>query len=410
VVDPRPYDEPTVMRRSLVGAVLGDYQVEMPLGEGGMGVVYRATHKVLGKGVAIKVLKDDLVDDEKHAARLLEEARNVARLKHPNIADVYDFGRTPDGHPYFVMELLEGLPLDRLIDDRGAQPLTDCLEIIDQVLGALTAAHAAGLVHRDLKPSNVFLERLSDGTRHVKLLDFGLAKRLDRGKEQKNKRASMVLVGTPDSMAPEQVRGESLGPGTDLWAVGVLLYELCTGVRPFLAAQSIDVLMKVVHEAPLLPSHHDRSLPAGLDELIFKLLDKSLATRPSSATAVRATVARLRREVQKAHTQVGAAPSAQLRPRPLGGPAEQPHAEPTTQMRMTDMAARTDEGDAETELRIVVSPTFGSTPVRAIEKGKVKSHTAVPIPPQPQVEKRTLVLVGAALAVVLGLLLLLVAR
>jgi serine/threonine protein kinase len=384
VVDPRPYDEPTVMRRSLVGAVLGDYQVEMPLGEGGMGVVYRATHKVLGKGVAIKVLKDDLVDDEKHAARLLEEARNVARLKHPNIADVYDFGRTPDGHPYFVMELLEGLPLDRLIDDRGAQPLTDCLEIIDQVLGALTAAHAAGLVHRDLKPSNVFLERLSDGTRHVKLLDFGLAKRLDRGKEQKNKRASMVLVGTPDSMAPEQVRGESLGPGTDLWAVGVLLYELCTGVRPFLAAQSIDVLMKVVHEAPLLPSHHDRSL--------------------------RATVARLRREVQKAHTQVGAAPSAQLRPRPLGGPAEQPHAEPTTQMRMTDMAARTDEGDAETELRIVVSPTFGSTPVRAIEKGKVKSHTAVPIPPQPQVEKRTLVLVGAALAVVLGLLLLLVAR
>ncbi|MFT3836974.1 MAG: serine/threonine-protein kinase [Myxococcaceae bacterium] len=197
----------------LLGARLGEYEVFGLLGEGGMGVVYKALQPVIKKRVAIKVLKPSAMGDPSLVNRLVAEAEAVNSIGHRNIIDIFGLGRLPDGRPYIVMEYLDGEPLDVYLRNTGKVELGDALALISAICAPLGAAHRAGVIHRDLKPSNVFLCRQQDdGARYLKLLDFGLAKRsasLDGVTEQTSR---AVIQGTPDFMAPEQVRGHAISP------------------------------------------------------------------------------------------------------------------------------------------------------------------------------------------------------
>ncbi|MGZ3461241.1 MAG: serine/threonine-protein kinase, partial [Archangium sp.] len=160
----------------LVGLKIGEYELRQRIGVGGMGLVYDGIQPLIGKRVAVKVLRPELAAAEEQVARLLAEARAVNAIRHRGIVDIFGFGQVPDGRQYIIMEYLEGVALDAYLAEKGRLPVPEALDILDEVLGALGAAHGAGVVHRDLKPSNIFLVKQPDGSRYVKLLDFGLAK------------------------------------------------------------------------------------------------------------------------------------------------------------------------------------------------------------------------------------------
>jgi len=288
----------------LLGARLGEYEVLGLLGEGGMGVVYKALQPVIKKRVAIKVLKPTAMGDPTLVNRLVAEAEAVNSIAHRNIIDIFGLGRLPDGRPYIVMELLDGEPLDAYLRNKGKLELADAVALLSAIMGPLAAAHRAGVIHRDLKPSNIFLCRQEDdGTRYLKLLDFGLAKRsasLDGATEQTNR---AVIQGTPDYMAPEQVRGQAVSPRTDLYALGVLAYRLFTGELPFVAASPLEVMMLQLNEKP----KRVPGLPKELADLIERLLAKSPADRPQSTDEVRDQLRALR-------AQLGDAPALALSP------------------------------------------------------------------------------------------------
>lgn len=275
----------------LLGARLGEYEVFGLLGEGGMGVVYKALQPVIKKRVAIKVLKPTAMGDPSLVNRLVAEAEAVNSIGHRNIIDIFGLGRLPDGRPYIVMEYLDGEPLDVYLRSTGKVELGDALALIDAICRPLGAAHRAGVIHRDLKPSNVFLCRQQDdGARYLKLLDFGLAKRsasLDGVTEQTSR---AVIQGTPDFMAPEQVRGHAISPRTDIYALGVLFYRLVTGELPFVAPSPLEVMMLQINGKPQKPSKLEPSLPDDVSELIEKMIAKSPDSRPQTVEEVRQVV------------------------------------------------------------------------------------------------------------------------
>ena len=286
---PQPPPDP------LIGARVGEYVVEALLGRGGVGVVYVAVHPVIGKRVAIKVLQQELARDPDHMQRLAAEARAVSAIHHRGIVDIFGFGQLPDGRQYLVMELLHGRPLDLILHERAPLPAAEALEVLEEIADALHAAHRVGVIHRDLKPSNVFLAEPAHGPRYVKLLDFGLAKRAAKpGGTTPQTRASM-MVGTPEYMAPEQARGEEVGPATDLYALGVVAFEMVTGVLPFGGATPFEVAYKHVKEAPPRPSSVTPGIAPQLEAMILALLEKDPSQRPGSALELRDAFARLRR-------------------------------------------------------------------------------------------------------------------
>lgn len=275
----------------LLGRMLGEYKVEQALARGGMGVVYRGEHPMIGKKVAIKVLLPDAAEDPDSINRLLEEARAVNAIRHPNIIDIFSFGDLPDGRHYFIMELLDGLPLNEVMREKGRFTPGEVITVLDQALSALGAAHLAGVIHRDLKPANLFVTTLPDQTWHVTVLDFGLAKRLGASSST----SPNLVMGTPGFMAPEQIRGQSITPRTDLYAMGVVAWLLLTGDEPYVADSFVDLMMKHLEE-PLPPlSKLSPDTPPGLVALIEKLLAKRPDARPQSAMEVRAELARLRK-------------------------------------------------------------------------------------------------------------------
>ena len=235
----------------LLGSVIdGRYRIDSVLGTGGMGVVYLATHVVLNKRMALKVLRGDASRDEVTVQRFIQEATASTSIGHPNIVDISDFGRLPDGSAYFVMEHLEGETLTKRIR-RGAMPAADVLHIALQIAGALGAAHTRGIVHRDLKPDNVFLIRRANDDRFVKLLDFGIAK--VGGANSKLTRTGTVF-GTPHYMSPEQAAGQSVTSSADIYALGVILFEMCTGKVPFDGDTFMGILSAHMFEDPPRPS------------------------------------------------------------------------------------------------------------------------------------------------------------
>ena len=264
----------------------GRYRVESVLGEGGMGVVYLARHKVIDKNVAIKVLRADLANDKATTERFLQEAKAASSIGNPHIIDISDFGQLPDGSTYFVMEWLDGQPLARVLEETNPLPVTRAVDIAQQIAVALAAAHARGIVHRDLKPDNIFLIRDGDGQDFVKILDFGIAKVASAG--AKLTRAGAVF-GTPLYMSPEQAAGTPVDARTDIYALGVILYELVSGRVPFDADNFMGILTQHMFKAPtpfrdLDPPHPD--VPAELEAVIFKALSKKPEQRYQTMEAL----------------------------------------------------------------------------------------------------------------------------
>jgi len=295
--------EPTQIHRPgelLEGQRIGEYEVLGRIAEGGMGAVYKARQPLLGKNVAIKVLLPHVAADPGLVDRLLIEAQAVNAIRHPNVIDVFSFGQTESGQHYFVMEFLEGELLSQRLRAGRLTPM-EAVELLGQICAGLAAVHGAGVLHRDLKPGNIFLTPLSDGAVHVKLLDFGLAKR-----QQGHATTLNVVMGTAGYMAPEQATGKPVSPQTDLYAVGVIAFRMLTGRQPFDAPNEVELmLLHANHDAPRISSIAF-DVPDALDELVARLLARDATKRPSSAAEVRRELQRIGRDLSRAETVVNA--------------------------------------------------------------------------------------------------------
>ena len=286
---------PTETKDPLLGSRLGEYQVTARLGLGGMGIVYEGVQPLIGKRVAIKVLRWEVAADDGQMERLLMEARSVNAIRHRGIIDIFGFGELPDGRHYFVMEYLEGHPLNRVIAAEAPLPVKFATSLIDDVLASLDAAHRAGVIHRDLKPSNVFVVREPSGVRYAKLLDFGLAKQGPLGGGITPQSQVSMVVGTPGYMPPEQARGDPVSPQTDLYSLGVVAFEMLTGQTPFAGKTFFDVVAKQTREPPPPPSRFNSAVPPALDELVIRLLSPDPANRPRTAEDVQFELRRVHR-------------------------------------------------------------------------------------------------------------------
>ena len=291
------------------------------MGEGAMGLVYRARHPLLNRHFAIKVLKPEVAAEAGSSSQFAREAQTLSSLKHPSIIDIVGFGPMPDGRQYMVMEFLLGKTLEAELVDEGRLDPSRALQICDEILDALSAAHSVEVIHRDLKPSNVFLEKVSGGREVVKLLDFGLAKQrpaalMSQGAAPAPSESG--IAGTPDYIAPEQACGEPASVQSDLYSFGVMLFRMLTGSLPFKTDDDapedqriIGLMKKHVYQAP--PTLHegapDVHFPEGLEVLVADLLQKKPAERPSSAETTRKRLRQSYRTLQQEATQA--------RPNPL---------------------------------------------------------------------------------------------
>ena len=264
------------------GTAVGEYVVTRKIGAGGMGEVYAGEQPLIGKQVAIKVLSPKLLQDQSTARRLLEEARAVNQIRHPNIIDIFSFGFLPDGRPYYVMELLEGENLETALG-RGCLNPSAVLTLMDQLCQTLQAAHAAGFVHRDLKPENLWLVRRADRTLFLKVLDFGIAKNIHPASPSLT--TSGQVLGTAQYMAPEQALARPVDARTDIYAIGIILYQILAGVLPFDDPNAFNVVAKQVAEQPKPISAH-RPIAADLDAIVMRCLAKDPAERPQTIDAL----------------------------------------------------------------------------------------------------------------------------
>jgi serine/threonine-protein kinase len=270
------------LRSAVAKAVqLGQYVIHEKIGEGGMGSVYRASHAMLKRPTAIKVIPPDRAG-ETATARFEREVMATSRLTHPNSVAIYDYGRTRGGVFYYAMELLDGEDLERLVEREGAQPMARARHILRQLSAALAEAHDAGLVHRDIKPSNVMLCTRGGVRDFVKVFDFGLVK--DIGAPASVQITSeQTITGTPLYMAPESMLApEQVGPPADIYGVGCVAYFLLTGRTPFLGNSVVEVCAHHVHSAPEPPSKHAPVVTTELDAIVLRCLEKRPEARPSA--------------------------------------------------------------------------------------------------------------------------------
>jgi serine/threonine-protein kinase len=280
-----------VARDVLVGQQLDGYVVKRRIGDGGMGIVYEGEHPVIGRKVAIKILRPELTEGA-NARDLIAEARAASAIRHRGIIDIFGFGTLKGIGQYLVMEFLEGTPLNKVIAQRAPMPETEVIALMDELLAALAAAHAVGVIHRDLKPGNIFVERDSSGTESLKVLDFGLAKRSEVPNGTTPQTRASLMVGTPEYMAPEQAVGQPVGPYTDLYAAGLIAYEMLTRRLPFEGASAMALVIQHVQKEPPPPSSFVEVHPA-MDALVLRMLAKEPSQRPASAEEARRELRRI---------------------------------------------------------------------------------------------------------------------
>ncbi|RYZ61290.1 MAG: serine/threonine protein kinase, partial [Proteobacteria bacterium] len=268
----------------LVGRTLpGGYAVLELVGVGGMGRVYRAEQTALGRTVAVKVIHPHLLGEENTAARFITEARASSLLNHPNSVSVIDFGKTDQGELYLVMEFLRGKDLAKVAYEEGPLSFRRIVRILVQVLAALSEAHHLGIIHRDLKPENIILETARQGGDFVKVVDFGLAKM--REGTMRGITNPGIVCGTPEYMSPEQGRGDPLDARSDVYAVGVVLYQLLTGQLPFEAESPTQVVIMHLTEPPPDPRRvaPERRIPEPIANVCLAALEKDVQARYASA-------------------------------------------------------------------------------------------------------------------------------
>ena len=288
--------DPTLVdaaRDGLIGSTIaGKYRIDSKLGAGGMGAVYRATRLLIGDEVAVKILHAEQTDP-RAAERFRREAQAAARLKHPNAVTIHDFGVTDEGVQYLVMELVDGESLRYIIKEQGPLTPSASVEIIDQVCAALDEAHQHGIIHRDIKPDNIIVKVATAGLR-VKVLDFGIAKLRDDNASNLTQTGS--ILGTPHYMSPEQCLGEDLDKRSDIYSVGIVLYEMLTGLVPFNSPTSAAVVVQQVTQPPPSLRALNVSLSSAVESVVLHALEKQRAARPQTASD-------LAREFKTAATQ-----------------------------------------------------------------------------------------------------------
>ena len=369
------------------GQMVGEYRVERKIGEGGFGKVYAAVHPVIGKAAAVKILNPQLARSPEIVTRFVDEARAVNQIRHRNIIDIFAFGTLPGGLHYFVMEMLEGTPLDAYVKQNAPLDPAHALSLLWPVGRALVAAHKAGITHRDLKPENVFLTVDHEGVMFPKLLDFGIAKLLHEG-EMANRTKTGAMMGTPYYMSPEQVRGVGVDHRSDIYSFGIMVHEVLTGRQPFQAENVMDLLMKQISEAPPPMSRVRPDLPPALDAPVLRMLEKSADRRPQT---MQAALDELAAAARSAGIDIAAAAQGSIVPQqprtappqatgPAGGPtpATAPH---------LDTAAWLQQGSASASRPAATGPGPGTsqhTPGPPQQTGPSQHRTPAPQPTVPQ--------------------------
>jgi serine/threonine-protein kinase len=321
----RPHSGVSTSASGLIGKTIDErYRVDALLGEGGMGLVYRVTHTRLNKSLAIKVLRLENTRDEEVLARFRREAESASAIGNQHIVDINDFGVLRDGSTYFVMECLEGMDLIEAMDLARRMPETRALHVASQICKALGAAHDAGIVHRDLKPENVFLTTREGAPDFVKVLDFGIAK-VANGPTRLTRKGE--VLGTPHYMSPEQCEGEDVDHRTDIYALGVLLYEMLTGHVPHDADTMMGILTKHLYDDPIPPRVRVPQLSHELENVIMRCLEKSSDERYQTMRELELDLGRIRagerpvgpNTVTLTPTRPPAPPRPRVAPAYLGG-------------------------------------------------------------------------------------------
>ncbi len=287
-------------RERLENKVVGSYRMEEVLAEGGMGIIFMAEHVKLGRKVALKMLRPQFSNNQKAVTRFFREARAVNEIRHDNIIEITDFIEDYRGDNYYIMELLDGQDLRKLIMKAGPLSVPRSLSIAIQVADALVAVHAAGIVHRDLKSENIFMVKRGDNPDFVKLLDFGVAKLIRHTDEEDiHKTVEGTILGTAEYMSPEQASGKSVDFRTDIYSLGVVLYEMLTGRRPITGKSFSEIIYNQLTVTPVRPSRLEDlsiSMPLYLEELIMQCLEKDYELRPQSMEELEARLRNIGRE------------------------------------------------------------------------------------------------------------------
>ncbi|WP_428265371.1 protein kinase domain-containing protein [Haliangium sp.] len=323
-------DDADTLLDPLIGkTLLGRYRITGKLGQGGMGAVYEAEHTLIGKRVAVKVLLDKYAQRDPVVARLEQEARLASSIGHEHIIDITDFGQTSEGRPFVVMEYLDGESLGACLSREGSLPELRAIRIAQQAASALAAAHAKGILHRDVKPENIFLLRRRD-LDFVKVVDFGISKSLHTGEEEGSTprltQTGMVL-GTPLYMSPEQARGEDdLDQRIDVYALGVILYEMVTGEVPFRGSNSLNIISRVINDEAPPPRERRPDLSPELEAVILHAMAKDPNQRYASCELLAADLGALDAELSgerglqtTGRLRLNAPPPRYLRRRGLNG-------------------------------------------------------------------------------------------
>ena len=266
-----------------VGQIGPNFEILGTLGEGAMGLVYKARHLLLDKVVAIKVLKEEYTSQSKIFLRFQQEARTTSHLSHENIASVHDFGLTEGGHPFIVMDYVEGVTLSGLIEEMKVLPEDVALSIFQQIGRALVHAHENNVIHRDLKPSNIILQKLASGEWHAKVVDFGIAKVMSEGEDGNSSKLTQTgeIFGTPLYMSPEQCQGQKVDQRSDIYSLGCLMYECLMGKPPFSGDSTFALLMAQVSKSPtpFREANTTARLSDALERVVFRAMEKEPGDR-----------------------------------------------------------------------------------------------------------------------------------